>query len=142
MMSNKIKINIQIPENELSFKASRSAGPGGQNVNKLSTKITLLFKVAESSYLTDWQKSRVAKKLINRISSDGTLIVTSQRHRSQLANRIDATEKLNQMLADAMKTKPPRIKTRPSRSSIEKRLKQKKQRSETKKFRSGKIGND
>jgi len=136
------KTEIQIPESELRFKASRSTGPGGQNVNKLSTKVTLLFNIEKSKYLTGWQKQLITKKLINRINSQGTLIVNSQRRRSQLANRIDAIEKLNQLLNDAVKKKPPRIKTRPSRSSIEKRLKQKKIRSQTKKFRSAKISDD
>ncbi|MCD4830602.1 MAG: aminoacyl-tRNA hydrolase [Anaerohalosphaeraceae bacterium] len=132
-------IKIQIPQGELTFRASRSAGPGGQNVNKLNTKITLFFNVAQSSYLSDWQKRRIAEKLAGRISSDGSIIIVSQRNRSQLANRIDAMEKLNLLLTNALKTNRSRKKTRPSRASIERRLVTKKKRGFLKKQRGAKI---
>jgi len=82
--------DVPIPESELVFKASRSGGPGGQNVNKLNTRVTVLFHVAGSPSLSDEQKQQVRTRLARRIDSRGVLHVTAQTHRSQEANRRSA----------------------------------------------------
>ncbi len=129
-------IRIHIPEDEFIVKASRSSGPGGQSVNKLNTKITLFFNLAESGYLTDIQKRTILQKLSGRITSDGNIIISSQHSRSQLSNRIDATAKLNLLLSNALKPARPRRPTHPSRGSIERRLSAKRRRSHLKRLRS------
>ena len=130
---------IELPQDELAFRASRSSGPGGQNVNKLSTKVTVLFKISDSQYLSDSQKRLIAKKLVPRISSDGVIAVSSQKSRSQLDNRNDAIERLNQILTSALKVQKRRIKTTPSRGSVRKRLEAKKRRGALKSQRAKKF---
>ena len=133
---------IELPQDELAFRASRSSGPGGQNVNKLSTKVTVLFKISDSQYLSDSQKRLIAKKLSHRISSDGVIAVSSQKSRSQLDNRNDAIERLNQILTSALKVQKRRIKTAPSRGSVRKRLEAKKRRGALKSQRSKKFSSE
>lgn len=130
---------IRIPENELTFRASRSAGPGGQNVNKLSTKVTVIFYPAESNYLSGRQKERLIKKLSGRINAAGQITVSSQKYRSQIANKNAATERLNRLIDWATQKPLLRKKTAPTRASVEKRLQAKKQRGQLKKQRSTKI---
>jgi ribosome-associated protein len=101
----KIKPGIEIAENELVFRASRSSGPGGQNVNKLSTRVTVLFNVMNCRSLSEEQKKLILKRLSKRISKDGLIKVVSQRHRSQKANRQAATERLVELLAAVGKRK-------------------------------------
>jgi len=134
---NKIEIanGIYITEEELLFKASRSSGPGGQNVNKLNTKITLFFNVAESRSFSDLQKEIILKRLSSRIDKDGCIRVVSQKFRSQQANRIVAVERLQKLLADALKVETIRKKTKVTCASKQKRLEQKKYKSRLKKQR-------
>jgi ribosome-associated protein len=129
---------ISIPENELSFAASRSGGPGGQNVNKVSTKITLSFDVDRSAALSDDQKRRIAEKLATRINNDGILQVVSQRTRSQEMNRADAVERFAELLRKALTPRRARFKTRLPRAAKEQRLQEKKKRSVKKQARSTK----
>jgi ribosome-associated protein len=114
-----------VSEKEFVFRASRSAGPGGQNVNKVNTRITLFFDVAHSGSLNEQQKQRIISRLSTRIDKEGLLRVISQKHRSQNANRLAAIEHLEQLLADALKEIPKRKKTRIPYSAIVRRLKQK-----------------
>jgi ribosome-associated protein len=111
---------------EFIFQASRSGGPGGQNVNKVNSKIELRFHIQNSKLLTDIQKDILAIKLSNRISSDGFLIIVSQRDRSQLANKEDAIGKAYEIIEKALRPVKHRRNTKPTRSSIEKRLTNKK----------------
>jgi len=127
---------LVIPEAELSFEASRSSGPGGQHVNKASTKITVVFDVDASVTLSDDQKERLRTKLASRLSGGSVLRVSSQRTRSQLSNRDDAMAKLASLLRKALEEDKPRRKTKPSRASREKRLDEKKRKSEVKQGRS------
>lgn len=126
---------IQIPENELTFKTSRSSGPGGQNVNKLNTKVAVIVDIENCSFLNDEQKAILLKKLSSRLTKDNRLIVESQRFRTQRANRDFAVEKLTDLIEIALRKPKSRKPTKPSRTSVEKRLKQKKQRSDLKKQR-------
>jgi ribosome-associated protein len=122
---------------ELVFKAVRSSGSGGQNVNKVSTKVELRFDIENSEFLTGDEKARIFKKLKNRISNDGILIITSDTERTQLRNKNKAVELFFNLLEQALKKPKKRKKTKPTRASKEKRLKDKKLQSEKKKLRKG-----
>jgi ribosome-associated protein len=124
-----IKPGVRIAENELVFWASRSSGPGGQNVNKLSTRITVVLNIANSRSLSDEQKELILRRLARRVSKDGRIKVTSQRYRSQNANRKAAIERLVELLAAALETKPERRRTKKPRAADRRRLEEKKRRS-------------
>ena len=127
--------NLVVPAQLLRASASRSSGPGGQNVNKVETRVTIEVDV-DALPLDDAQKARVRERLAGRINRDGVLRVTSQAERSQLANRDRALARLEELLRDALAEEKPRKKTRPSRASKEARLEAKKRRSERKRLRS------
>lgn len=129
---------VLVPESELVFKASRSSGPGGQNVNKLNTRVTALFDVVGSSSLSADQKQQVLHALATRVDKEGVLHVVSQKHRSQEANRRAAAERLQQLVRDVLKPRPVRKKTKTPRAARERRLQEKKQRSARKQQRMGK----
>jgi ribosome-associated protein len=135
-----IKDGICICEDEFIFKASRSRGPGGQNVNKVNTKITLFFDVANCPSLSDSHKRRILKQLRTRADKNGVLRIVSQRHRTQKANRTAAKERLIELLATALAKKPIRKKTRIPASAVRRRLDEKKQRSRLKQQRMAKKG--
>jgi len=120
---------------EFNFAASRSSGPGGQNVNKVNSKVELRFSVVQSTLLYDDEKEIVMKKLKNKINSEGELLITVQTDRSQLKNKEEAVEKFYELLIKALTPRKPRRSTRPTKSSIEKRLEGKKQVSEKKTLR-------
>jgi ribosome-associated protein len=133
-----IREGLQISEDELTFTATRSSGPGGQNVNKVNTRITLFFDVENCPALTPGQKRTILAKLKTRADKHGVIHVVSQRHRTQIANREAAIERLVELLQGALKRKPVRKKTRVPYSSKLKRLDDKKQRGSIKKLRSQK----
>ena len=130
--------DIQIGEDELIFKASRSAGPGGQNVNKVNTRITLFFNVAGCPSLSEQQKQQILSRLSTRIDKNGLLRVVSQKFRTQKANRNAAVERLQDLLAGALKNKPIRKKTRVPYVAKQKRLEEKRKRSLLKRQRAEK----
>ena len=117
-----------ISEEELLFKVSRSSGPGGQNVNKLNTRVTLFLDVAHSPNLSDRQKMRLRSALSTRMDKHGVLRVVSQKHRTQEGNRRAALERLRELLAEALKPKPIRKKTKVPAGARERRLREKKHR--------------
>ena len=131
-----IKDNILIDENELVFKVSRSSGPGGQNINKLNTRVTLLFDVANCGSFSDTQKQRILTCLASRADKNGVLRIVSQKFRTQGANRGAAVERLRQLLIDALKTKPVRKKSKVPYAAKQRRLEEKKRRSMLKRQRS------
>ncbi len=100
---------VDIPEGELEFSTSRSSGPGGQNVNKVSTRVTLLWNVDASPSLSSQQRERVRAQLAGRINQAGVLRVVSQRHRTQLANREAALQRFATLVAVALQEAPERI---------------------------------
>jgi len=132
-----MKIEPNYFNSELRFKTSRSGGAGGQNVNKVSSKVELDFDVMGSVLLSDEQKLIVLKKLKNRISKDSTLQVIVQTERSQLANKQIAIEKFYALLGKCFVEKKKRKPTKPKKSAKEKRLKTKKIKSEIKEQRKG-----
>lgn len=113
---------------------SRSGGPGGQNVNKVESRVTIEV-VVEALPLTDLQKQRVRDALRGRISGAGVLRVTSQAERSQLANRDRALSRMEELLSDALEERTPRRATRVPKGQKQRRVEEKKRRSETKKLR-------
>jgi len=127
--------NTFLREEELAFKTSRSGGPGGQNVNKLNTRVTVLFDVAGSLSLSDEQKQRIRGRLSTRIDKRGVLHIVSQKHRSQEANRQAAVERLQELLREALTPEPARKKTRTPRAAHERRIREKKRRGEIKQKR-------
>jgi len=130
--------DIFISEDELVFKASRSSGPGGQNVNKVNTRITLFFDVAGCEVLSDIQKQRILTRLATRADKNGVVRVVSQKYRTQKANRRAAVERLQQLLREALMTKPVRKKTKVPERARRRRLEEKKRRSMLKRQRTEK----
>src|SRR5205823_11257633 len=127
---------LSIPEDELRFAASRSGGPGGQNVNKVSSRVTLTFDVQGSTTLSDGHKRAIMKKLATRINKDGVLRIVSQRTRSQELNRTDVIERFSELVRRALTPERPRIKTRIPGAARERRIEEKKKRGLTKHVRS------
>jgi ribosome-associated protein len=122
-------------ENEFVFSATRSSGAGGQNVNKVNTKVELRFQVSESQILTEDEKALLLVKLASGISNDGFIIVVSQTERSQIKNKEVATEKFYKLISKALTKRKKRKSTAPTRQSREKRLNSKKILSEKKEMR-------
>jgi ribosome-associated protein len=122
-------------EKELNFSVSRSSGPGGQNVNKVNSKVTLKFNIPQSQVLTDEEKEILLFKLSHRLTTDGVLILISQESRSQVANKELVIQKFEEVLAKAFAKRKPRKATKPTKSAVQKRVNQKKQHSEKKKWR-------
>jgi ribosome-associated protein len=133
-----ISADLTIPEDEITITASRSGGPGGQNVNKVSSKVTLAFDVRGSAVLSEEQKRMIIRSLANRISKDGILQIASQRTRSQELNRVDALNKFSELLRRALTPRRARIKTRVPAGTRQQRLDEKKKRGITKQGRSRK----
>lgn len=132
---------VRIPLTELSFMFTRSGGPGGQNVNKVATRVELLFDVEASPSLDDRQKAAVRSALRARIGSDGVLRVQAQDSRSQWQNRQRAAERLAALLRVALRPRKKRVASRPTSGSREERFRTKKKKGAIKRFR-GRVSPD
>ncbi len=131
----KIDDDLCIPDSEIELSAIRAQGPGGQNVNKVSSAIHLRFDIANSTTLGEDIRDRLLALNDRRISKTGVVIIKSQRYRNQDKNREDALQRLTDLIREALVVKKPRKKTRPSRKVKEKRLEEKSRRARLKQSR-------
>jgi ribosome-associated protein len=135
----RITRTIALQESEISETFVRASGPGGQNVNKVSTAVQLRFDAAQSPSLPDEVRARLLAAAGSRASADGVITITAQRFRLQSRNRADALERLVTLIREASHRPTPRRATRPTRASRQRRLDSKKQRGEVKRARSGRL---
>lgn len=132
-----ITSRIAIPEEEIAFSFVRASGPGGQNVNKVSSAVELRFDVAASPSLPDGVKARLARLAGRRLTREGVLVIQAQRFRTQERNREDARERLAAFIAAGLSVPKPRVATKPSRAAKARRMDAKRERGEIKRGRSG-----
>jgi len=135
MSGIRINRNLEIPEHELHFRFTTSGGPGGQHANKASTRVELIWNVQTSSALGPRQRQRLLGALRNRIDGNGNLRLASDRQRSQLQNRHDVIDRFSHLIKRSLVPPKKRVETKPSKASKERRLAQKKRRSDVKKNR-------
>jgi len=128
-------------ENEFVYSASRSSGPGGQNINKLNTKIELRFSISNTMLLSDKEKELIMRKLAKKINLNGELILIAQSERTQLMNKKVVTEKFYSVVSKALTSPAKRRATRPTIASVKKRIEEKRNRGVKKKLRRT-SGND
>ena len=131
----RINDEISIDDDELRFEFARSSGPGGQNVNKVETKVRLLFNLQGSRSLKPEQRSRIEERLSTRITKAGVLHISSQRHRTREANRKATIERFVDLLGEALEEDEPRVRTRVPKAARKRRLESKRKRSQRKAMR-------
>lgn len=127
--------DLVLDENELEETFVRAAGPGGQNVNKVATAVQLRFDVRHSPSLPEAIRQRLTQWLANRLTTDGVLIIEAKRFRTQEQNRREARDRLVSLLRQAVRPPKPRRATQPTRAARQKRIEQKRQRSQVKRLR-------
>jgi ribosome-associated protein len=113
---------MTVPESELNWSYARSGGPGGQNVNKVSSKAILRWKLVATAAIPEYVKTRIGKLFPSRLTEAGEIVISSQEHRDQEMNRQACLEKLESMIVAASKLPKPRAKTKPSKASNQRRL--------------------
>jgi ribosome-associated protein len=134
-MSLEINPNLVIPDSDLSFAFIRASGPGGQNVNKVSSAVQLRFDMAGTTALSDAVKSRLRALAGRRVTDDGAILITARNQRSQDHNRREALERLADLISKALIVPKTRKATKPTRASKERRLEGKTRQQQTKKAR-------
>lgn len=137
-----VNADVSIPRLELTFRATRAGGPGGQHVNTSSTRVELTWNVERSRALTTEQRARVREALSSRIDAQGNVRVVASAFRSQARNREDAEDKLTDMVRGALVIPKARRKTRPTKGSVEQRLLSKKKLSDKKRHRRPSVGDE
>jgi len=138
----RVTAQISLPEHEIGEEFVRASGPGGQNVNKLSTAVKLRFDVRRSPSLPDDVRARLERLAGSRLTRDGVLIITAQRHRTQARNRQDAVDRLVELIRRAAIAPIKRRPTRPTAGSRERRIEGKKRRAGIKRLRRAKPSFD
>lgn len=134
--------HLSIPRSELTFRASRAGGPGGQNVNKVATRVELLWNLERSRALDHDVRARLRDKLASRLDGDGNVRIVASAFRSQLRNRDDAEVRLAALIRKALVVPKQRRATRPTKGSVEERLREKQQRSQRKRDRASPRDDD
>jgi ribosome-associated protein len=137
-----VTAHISLDEREIEESFVRSSGPGGQNVNKLSTAVQLRFDVRHSPSLTDEVRARLERLAGKRLTREGVLVITAQSHRTQERNRADALERLTELIRQAAVRPVPRRPTRPTKASRRRRVDDKKRRGSVKSLRGRPMGGD
>lgn len=137
----RVNARLLIPWAELTFRASRAGGPGGQHVNTSSTRIEVAWNIAESGVLDDDQRHRLRHRLQSKLSEAGVLRLVAANRRSQLQNREEVVDRLRRTVAEALVVQRRRVATKPTRGSKESRLKTKKVRADVKRLR-GRVSAD
>jgi ribosome-associated protein len=136
-VSDDVRVNrsVTIPISEIEMTFSPSGGPGGQHANKAATRAELVWNIERSEAIGPRQRDRIRSKLRHRIDSNGNLRLVSDAQRSQMRNRDEVKRRLAQLVAEALIPPKPRVRTKPTRSAVEKRLQDKKRRSDIKRRR-------
>ncbi|MDP9067651.1 MAG: aminoacyl-tRNA hydrolase [Actinomycetota bacterium] len=135
MSGIKINRSLTVPDQEIEFRFTTSGGPGGQHANKASTRVELIWNVSRSAVLGPRQRQRLLHGLRHRVDASGNLRLASDRNRSQMQNRNEAIERFRTLVSAALIPPKKRVETKPTKAAREKRLIEKKQRSEVKQKR-------
>jgi len=138
----RITPTLDIEETELEERFVRASGPGGQNVNKVSTAVELRFDLAANRSIPEYALGKLKRLAGRRLTTEGVIVIQADRFRSQEQNRADARERLKELVLEALERPKPRIKTKPSRGAREERIKAKTVRGKVKKMRSRKVDFD
>jgi ribosome-associated protein len=138
----RITPTLDIDEAELEERFVRASGPGGQNVNKVSTAVELRFDLAANRSIPEYALGKLKRLAGRRLTTEGVIVIQADRFRSQEQNRADARERLKELVLEALERPKPRIKTKPSRGAREERIKAKTVRGKVKKMRSRKVDFD
>jgi len=131
----RVNARLTLPWREIRTSAVRSGGPGGQNVNKVASKVVLRFSVAESPTLGERRRQLLLARLAPRLTASGELVLHASRHRERARNEADALARLSELLAEGLRSRRNRRATRPTRASVERRLDAKRRRGSTKRAR-------